>query len=57
MSQISALTAATTLPQTAQVLPQGPTAPHQHGNASPAPTSQDRVSISSEAKELQSKES
>ena len=55
MSQIAALAAATTLPQTAP-LAQEATAPHAQVNASPAPASQDTVSISSEAKELQSKE-
>ncbi len=56
MSQIAALAAATTLPQTAPSVAQGATAPQTQGNASPAPVSQDTVSISSEAKDLQNKE-
>ncbi len=56
MSQIAALATATTLPQTAQTVAQGSTAPQAQGNASPAPASQDTVSISSEANELQNKE-
>ncbi len=56
MSQIAALAAATTLPQAAPALAQGPTAPQAQGNVPPAPASQDAVSISSEAKELQNKE-
>ncbi len=56
MSQIAALAAATTLPQTAPSVAQGATAPQAQGNASPAPASQDTVSISSEAKDLQNKE-
>ncbi len=56
MSQIAALAAATTLPQTAPAVAQGATAPQAQGNVSPAPASQDTVSISSEAKDLQNKE-
>ncbi len=56
MSQIAALAAATTLPQAAPAVAQGATAPQAQGNVPPAPASQDAVSISSEAKELQNKE-
>ncbi len=56
MSQIAALAAATTLPQAAPPVAQGATAPQAQGTVSPAPASQDTVSISSEAKDLQNKE-
>jgi hypothetical protein len=56
MSQIAALTAANALPQNALPLIQGAAAPQAQGNASPTPASQDTVSISSEAKELQGHE-
>ncbi len=56
MSQIAGLAAATVLPQTALPVNQGAAAPQSPGNASSAPASQDTVSISSEADELQNKE-
>ena len=56
MSQIAALATANTLPQTALPLIQGAAALQTQGNASPAPASQDTVTISSEAKELQGHE-
>lgn len=56
MSQIAALASATTLPQAAPPVAQGATSPQTQVNASSTPASQDTVSISSEAKELQNKE-
>lgn len=53
MSQIAALTAANALPQNALPLIQGAAAPQNQGNAAPTSSTQDTVSISSEAKELQ----
>jgi len=53
MSQIAALATANTLPQAALPLIQGAATLQTEGNASPTPASQDTVSISSEAKELQ----
>ena len=54
MSQIAALATANTLPQAALPLIQGAPALQAQGNTSPAAATQDTVSISSEAKELQS---
>jgi hypothetical protein len=56
MSQIAALAAANVLPQNAVPLIQGATAPQNQGNAAPTASTQDTVSISSEAKELQGHE-
>ena len=56
MSQIAALATANTLPQVALPLIQGAAALQTPSNPSSASASQDTVSISSEAKELQGHE-
>ena len=56
MSQIAALTAANALSQNALTLIQGATAPKNQGNVAPPSSTQDTVSISSEAKQLQNRE-
>ena len=53
MSQIAALAAAHILPQAALPLIQGSAAPQTQRNAAPTSSTQDTVSISSEAQELQ----
>ena len=53
MSQIATLAAANTLPQAALPLIQGSAASQTQGNAAPTSSTQDTVSISSKAQELQ----
>lgn len=53
MSQIAALATANTPPQAALPLVQGAAALQAQGNSTPASSTKDTVSISSEAKELQ----